>query len=400
VNRKSVVIVSVIVNGTKGRRKLKANVKAVAHAKPGRHQIEGVKGLYLSVGDNSARWLYRYHRNGRPTEAGLGSTGDVTLAMAIDKAQELRRLVKAGVDPIAAKREARRRVASDGMTVGKLVDQYASRFADTPGTRATVALIHRHCRALTDLPLAAVDRAAIVQCLDPLQQRLPKTRARALRALSVVFGYGVENGLMAIDPADAKSFKRTWPAKPPATHHRAHDYRQCGALYARLIAKGSTVALAHAFLMLCGSRTTEVLAARRSEVDSDVWKIPAARMKNHKDHVVPLTRPALAILATMRERFPNSDFLFPADHGGRLSDRCLEGLCHRQLKLDCSVHGFRSALRDWLGNETDVPRETCEEILSHTLGGVEGAYRRSSSTPKKRAALELWATYLAGRAAP
>jgi hypothetical protein len=85
--------------------------------------------------------------------------------------------------------------------------------------------------------------------------------------------------------------------------------------------------------------------------------------------------------------------------GGKLSDRCLEGLCRRQLELDCSVHGFRSSLRDWLGNETDPPRETCEEILSHVVSGVEGAYQRSSSTGKKRTALELWAAYLTGASA-
>jgi hypothetical protein len=71
----------------------------------------------------------------------------------------------------------------------------------------------------------------------------------------------------------------------------------------------------------------------------------------------------------MRERHPSSDYLFPADHGGLLSNRALESLIHRQLNLPCSVHGFRSSLRDLLGNETDTPRETCEEIWSHTVCG-------------------------------
>jgi integrase len=379
---------------------LKANVKAVEHAKPGRHQIEGVKGLYLSVGDNgAARWLYRYHRQGKPTETGLGSTSDVTLAEAIDKAQDHRRLVKAGGDPIAAKRAARRKSSVDVLTFADVVDQYHARFAGR-GPRAAAALIRRHCRALTTLPLAELNRAAVKDCLDPLQQSLPKTRARALKALSTVFGYAVENDMLPTNPADPRLFKKTWPATPKATHYRALDYRECPALFGKLVAKGSTVALALAFLMLNGSRTTEVLASRRDEVDGDVWTISAARMKNRKPHVVPLTPAALSILGIMRERFPSSDYLFPADHCGRLSVRVFEGLLHRQMKLPVSAHGFRSSLRDYLGNETDVPRETCEEVLSHACVGVEGAYRRQSSTTKKRAAVELWAAYLTGGVDP
>ena len=99
------------------------------------------------------------------------------------------------------------------------------------------------------------------------------------------------------------------------------------------------------------------------------------RMKNGKSHVVPLTDPALGILKIMRERHPSSDYLFPADHGGRLSNRALESPIHRQLNLPCSVHGFRSS--------------TCAPFT----GG--GAFGRSSSTEKKRATLELWAAYLA-----
>jgi integrase len=122
---------------------------------------------------------------------------------------------------------------------------------------------------------------------------------------------------------------------------------------------GSTTALALAYLMLCGSRSGDALGARWSEIDDDapIWEISVTRMKNAKSHVVPLTDPALGILKIMRERHPSSDYLFPADHGGLLSNRALESLIHRQLNLPCSVHGFCSSLRDWLGNETDTPRD-------------------------------------------
>jgi integrase len=177
------------------------------------------------------------------------------------------------------------------------------------------------------------------------------------------------------------------------------DYRLCPALYADLLTRDtpSTTSLALAFLMLCGSRTNEVLGARCRELDLDerLWVIPGARMKGRKPHVVPLPAEALRLIELARARQPGSEYLFPSSRrGGRLSERRLDALVRDKLKVDTSVHGLRSSLRDYLGNETDTPRETCEEILSHTLSGVEGAYRRQSSTTKKRAALELWAAYL------
>ena len=97
----------------------------------------------------------------------------------------------------------------------------------------------------------------------------------------------------------------------------------------------------------------------------------------------------------MRERHPSSDYLFPADHGGLLSNRAPESLIHRQLNLPCSVHGFRSSLRDWLGQrDRHAARDVRGNFVAHRLR-VEGACGRSSSTEKKRAALELWAAYLA-----
>ena len=386
---------------------LKANVKAVEHAKVGRHQIEGVKGLYLHVGENSARWLFRYHRpDGRPTETGLGSLGDVTLAEATDKAQELRKQVKSGGDPVALKRATKleRQRQTNGKTFADVVDGYAN--VSTSATRAAaVKLVRGHAAALMDLQPVEIDADRIDQALEKTRKATPKTARRTLAIIASVLEYARVRKLLPRDHRNPAlwrgEFEHLWDDPPPVVHYRARDYRECPALFARLTARsGSTAAMALAFLMLCGSRTGEVLGARRCEVSGDVWTIPAERMKNRKAHVVPLTPPALAILATMRERFPSSDYLFPADHGGRLSYRSLEGLLHRRLGLECSVHGFRSSLRDWLGNETEVPRETCEEILSHTVVGVEGAYRRSSSTAKKRAALELWSFFLTGKVAP
>jgi integrase len=392
--------------------RLKANVLAVKAAPPGRHSIDAKEcvGLYLHVTETKAgisrRLLLRYHRDdGSPNELSLGMwPTDIELKDAIDEAQRLRREMKQnGVETALRTRRATRTpaIATDEPTVREALKMYVEAFADTGGAAARARLIEQYAEDLLPLAVAGVAVDDVRKAVEPTMKRIPKTGKRLLNALSLLFSFAKARELRKVDdPASRDVWKHLAPSPPPVVHHRALDYRDCPKLFQRLMVMGSTVPLALAYLMLCGSRTNEVLAAKWSDtsLDERLWTIPGERMKNRKPHVVPLTPPALAILELMRARRRHSDHLFPAGHGGKLSNRRLESLCHRELKLACSVHGFRSSLRDWLGNETDVPRETCEEILSHTLGGVEGAYRRSSSTAKKRAALELWAAYLANPA--
>ena len=384
---------------------MKANVKLVANAKLGRHQIEGVTGLYLHVGDNNARWLFRYHRNGRPTETGLGSARDVTLKEAVERAQELRKAVRSGSDPIEQKRQQKLQARTDsvnGTTLGDVIDAYRKAKGEARGVKVTAALIERHAAQL--LPVAAIDIDAgqIMKALAKVQAATPKAARLALAAIATVLDFAA---VMELVPKERKNpaqwrggFQHLWPRPPAKAHYRALPYADAPLLFARLIERDTTPACALAFLMLCGSRTGEVIGARWSEVDlkTSLWNIPGPRMKMRKPHTVPLTKAALDILAVMRQRCPSSDYLFPATHGGRMGGRALEGLIHRSLGLECSVHGMRSTLRDWLGDKTDVAREVAEQILAHTVGGVEGAYRRGNAIEKRKAALQLWANYLSG----
>ena len=307
---------------------LKANVKSVANAKLGRHQIEGVVGLYLHVADNSARWLFRYHRaDGRPTETGLGSTRDVTLEEAVERAQELRKVVKSGTDPIELKRQQKLQARTDsvnGTTLGDVIDAYRKAKGEARGVKVTVALVERHAAQL--LPVAAIDidAAAIMKALAKVQAATPKAARLALAAIATVLDFAA---VMELVPKDRKNpaqwrggFQHLWPRPPAKSHYRALAYADAPALFATLIERDTTPALALAFLMLCGSRTGEVLGARRSEVDlkTSLWNIPGPRMKMRKPHTVPLTKAALDILAVMRQRHPSSDYLFPA--GARRQD--------------------------------------------------------------------------------
>jgi integrase len=150
-------------------------------------------------------------------------------------------------------------------------------------------------------------------------------------------------------------------------------------------------------LILCASRTSEVLGATWDEIDLSawIWTIPASRMKKRQQHVVPLSDAALEVLDAARLHDGDQGHIFKGIAKGRLSPRSLERALHATLAVeDASVHGMRSAFRDWAGDMTDTPREVCEAALAHSVTGVEGAYRRGSALEKRRHLMQMWGRYV------
>lgn len=157
----------------------------------------------------------------------------------------------------------------------------------------------------------------------------------------------------------------------------------------------SLAAYALELLILTGVRTNEVLGAKWSEIDvaHAVWTIPRERMKTGREHRVALSPAAMRVVERMAS-VRRSEFVFPSPRGeGRLSHIVLQKVMSKFGK-DYTVHGFRSSLRDWAGDQTSFPREVCEGVLAHVVGGVEGAYRRSDALEKRRALLGAWADYV------
>jgi integrase len=166
---------------------------------------------------------------------------------------------------------------------------------------------------------------------------------------------------------------------------------------ARLLDIDTTAAKALAFTVLTVARTGEVIGATWAEIDLDakVWTIPGDRMKARREHRVPLSEPALAILIAM----PGcTGFLFPWAVAPRMSADIMRNVLRDMGFAAATVHGMRSAFRDWCGNETDFAREICEGALAHAIGGaVEQAYRRSDALGKRRALMAAWAAFVIGK---
>jgi integrase len=185
-------------------------------------------------------------------------------------------------------------------------------------------------------------------------------------------------------------------------HHAALPYAEMPAFMAKLRKDESISAKALEFCVLAAARTGEVLASRWDEIDltSKVWTLPASRTKAGREHRVPLSMRACEILESVKQQ-QNGEFIFPSPRGSRpLSHVAMAKVLVRLDVLGVTVHGFRSAFRDWAGNETSYPRELAEAALAHVVGDkAEQAYRRSDALEKRRALMESWSAWCDQRGA-
>jgi integrase len=185
-------------------------------------------------------------------------------------------------------------------------------------------------------------------------------------------------------------------------HHAALPYREIATFMALLRQQSGVSPLALEFAILMAARTNEVIGATWDEVDLDevLWTIPASRMKAGKEHRVPLSQPALAVLQKLNE-LRASEFVFPGGKAGKpLSNMALLTTLRRMGRGDLTAHGFRSTFRDWAAERTTYPGEVAEQALAHSLPSkVEAAYRRSDLFEKRRRLMEDWADFCQGEAA-
>lgn len=182
-------------------------------------------------------------------------------------------------------------------------------------------------------------------------------------------------------------------------HHAALPYQDLSVFLTALRSRSATAARALEFLILTAARSGEVRGMTWAEVNLDAkrWTIPGERMKADKEHIVPLSGSALAVLeAVSHYNSRAKDFVFVAPRGGSYSDMALSQLLKRMGHANITVHGFRSTFRDWAGGTTQFGREEVEMALAHTVASaVERAYRRGTALEKRRKLMESWAEFCA-----
>ena len=393
----------------------KLTPKTVTHlTKPGLYGDGG--GLALQITPPGVKsWLFRFMIAGKAKSIGLGPTHTVSLAEARQKALEARKQLIEGIIPLTVeeKRTAAALVAAKMMTF----DQSAAAFilahkAEWKNERHTAqwqnTLATYASPIIGALPVAEIDTGLVVKCLAPIWEDKDNDKskpavARALRGrIEAVLDWAGTSGYRSGEnPARWKGHLENLLSKKRSTsNHPSLPWQDIGAFMSGLRASKGVGSRALELAILTACRSAEVRGARWSEIDlaGKVWKIPAGRMKAKREHEVPLSDAAVALLKAMPK---DGELVFPGIRGQELRNVTLslavkgvEGEWLDAQGNGITVHGFRSTFRMWAAETTNFPREVAEHALAHQLpDAVERAYQRGSQFAKRVALMADWAAY-------
>ena len=395
-------------------------------SKPGRYGDGG--GLMLLVKPDGRRsWVVRLRTaGGERRDFGVGSYPTVSLASARTKAGVLRDHVRNGIDPRSPEVDARAKAkavataakveAERAVIVAKVAD--ARRF-DTVARRLHVEMspafrAPKHAAqwltrletytfpAIGGHDVDAITGPDVIDVLAPVWLAKPETARRVRQLIAAVLDYAHAKGLRATAAPTPGMLAKGLPAQPARDgHFEAVPYPDATAVFSALRDAPETVGrLALAFTILTAARSGETRGVVWGEIDmrEAVWRIPAERMKMQRAHVVPLSPPALAILARMREARSREDdpaeLIFPGARGRPISDMTM-GKAQGLIAPGTTVHGWRSTFRDWVAETTEFTADLADASLAHAIGdATRRAYERGDKLEKRRALMAAWANYV------
>ncbi|NBS34472.1 MAG: site-specific integrase [Methylocystaceae bacterium] len=384
-------------------------VLAVRNAKPGIHLDK--HGLYLNVSATGKKsWLLRFSWQGRRPEMSLGSFDELSLAEARDAATAARTLVRAGINPIEAKHAVKVQKQAKrlfGEVADELIKSKSSEWRNKKHQDQWKVSLEKGAAALRPKPVDLISTADILEVLTPIWLKTPESASRMRQRIEAVLNAAKAKGLRSGDnPATWRGHLEHLLPKRPAVarnHFAAIDYQQLPTFMKELELIDSVSARALEFTILTAARSGETYGATWPEIDlnSRVWIIPAVRMKSGREHRVPLSARAIEIIEFQASR-KISEFIFPGQRLNKpLSHVAMAKVIERMHVTGATVHGFRSAFRDWAGNETQFSREICEAALAHVVGdAAEQAYRRGDALEKRRLLMKEWAEYILFTAKP
>ncbi len=388
--------------------------------KPGLYGDGG--GLTLQITATGAKsWLFRYMVAGKPHGMGLGPTHTVSLAEARQKALEARKLLIDGVNPLAAKKQNQIAAAladAKMMSFDQCAEAYilahkagwknakhGDQWTNTLNTYASPVFGH--------LPVAEIDTGLVVKCLAPIWESKTETASRVRGRIESVLGWATTSGYRTGEnPARWKghleNLLATISKSSRTKNHPSLPWQRIGAFMSALRVREGVSARAVEFAILTACRSGEVRGAQWPEFDlaGKLWTIPAERMKAKREHQVPLSDAALALLESITKD-DDVEVVFAGTKGQPLSDMSLTAVIRRMngdekpIWADANgdsitVHGFRSTFRMWAAESTNYPREVAEHALAHQLpDAVERAYQRGSQFAKRAALMAEWAVYCA-----
>ena len=369
-----------------------------AATRPGK-LVDG-DGLILIVQPSGSKsWICRVQKNGVRRDFGLGSASRVSLARAREKAREIRTWVKMGLDPIFERRKA------EGIPTFK--EAAARVLAAHRKTWRNAKHEQQWLRTLESYVFPHIGNAQVSEITGPMIRNVlsaiwltkPETARRVRQRIGTVLDWAYASGYRESE-APMRAISKGLPRQPKKDgHFAAMPYRDVPTFVQRLRLRESFSRLALEFAILTAARSGEVRGATWEELDLEakLWIIPKARMKASREHVVPLTKPAIRIIARCLElRVADCALVFPGIRGDTpLSDMTLSKLL-KEMNEPYTVHGFRSAFRDWASEETQHQGEVAEAALAHVVANkTEAAYRRGNLLEKRRELMRDWGRFCA-----
>lgn len=376
------------------------------------HAVGGVAGLYLQcnppTGDNelfARSWILRTTIGGKRRDIGLGGYPDVTLAMAREKARELKAGIAAGVDPIAEKRAQRSaliREQAKAITFEQIAADFIVKKSKEYKTQKQTQKLSNQLEAyaypfIGKMIVADIELAHIEKMLNPIWETKTETASRVRLYVEAILDLAGVKGLRRGDnPARWKGnldqifAKQTKIAK--VEHYTALPVDEIPTFISKIHNKDWIGAKALEFGILTAARSGEIRGAAWSEIDlkARTWTIPAERMKADKEHVVPLSDAAIQLISRLDN---TSQYLFPNNKGRMLSDVAISKTPKR-IGYDVTAHGFRSTFKDWARKFTAYADEVTELALAHVNSdATRAAYARDGLLDKRRLLMQDWANY-------
>ena len=373
------------------------------------------RGLYLQVTKNGTKsWLFRYNSplTAKQREMGLGPLSLVSLAAARELTIECRRQLLNGLDPLEERKQVKRaqqlanaksitfQEAAEKCIESKKPEwknaKHAQQWSNTLTTYAYPIF--------GDIAVSDVDTNLVLKAIEPIWISKAETASRVRQRIETVLDWARARGYAeGENPARLRGHLDNILAKTAKVkrvkHHPAVPYKQISEFMEQLRERKGSSALALEFMILTAARTGEIRGAKWEEIDltTNVWTVPVERMKAGREHRIPLSKRAVAILMSIQSNRNPEEFVFSGWKAGTgLSDGSLLALMKKIAFGPYTPHGFRSTFRDWAAEEAyEFSNETVELALAHTIKNkAEAAYRRGDQLERRRELMSKWASYI------
>ena len=405
-------------------------VKRLAHPGGNRNvlfSVGGVPGLHLQLTPKDGRsWVLRAMVGAVRRDIGLGGFPAVSLAQARDKAREARDKINQGIDPIEARKVAKAALTAAqrrGLTFADATDKYLSAklkaFKNAKHRQQWQNTLEAYARPeLGKMLVQDISVQDVLRVLQPLWGVKTETASRVRGRIEAVLSWATVAGHRTGDnPARwAGNLKELLPAPSKVAveaNQPALMLDDAQRWFAALRERDGLGARALEFLALTATRSQEIRGAAWDEFEMGkaLWTIPAARMKMDREHRVPLSGEAVALLQAL-PRLAGNPLVFPAARGGQMSDMTLSAAMKRMHEADIAAdgpgfvdraskrpavpHGMRSTFRDWVAERSNYPGDMAEVALAHRISStVEASYRRGDMIEKRRKMMGDWAGFIA-----